>query len=163
MEVAKLGVQSTWFLVDFSGGNWHTERYRWKQKKGQPGNGKWESKAGKSYYWLSLCVPASSSVLDHYSLEQDNKLTCSAHTNCVQPVPVVRRTGRVLGAPFPDSRGALRTDGLSMLLSPCQCHFQAWWHHYLSKQIPTKTLNFFYRQIKSSGVDSRLLINCCKA
>ena len=73
------------------------------RKKGEPRNGKRDSKVGKSCDWFSLGVPASSPVLNYHSLKQDNKLTsCSAHT--VQPVSVVRRTGTGMGAPFPDSR-----------------------------------------------------------
>lgn len=78
MDVAKLGLQSTWFLVAFWEGTGTRKGIDEGRKNRQPGNGKLESKVGKSYYWLSLCVPASSPVLDHYSLEQDNKLTCSA-------------------------------------------------------------------------------------
>jgi len=121
------------------------------------------NKVASSYDQFSLGVPASNSVLDHHSIKQDNKPTCCfAHTSCAKPVSVVRKTARGIGAPFPGSRRTLRTDGLSMLVSPCQCPFQAWWHQHLSKNILTKTLHFTYRQAKASGADSRPLINCVR-
>lgn len=72
-----------------------------------------------------------------------------------------------MGAPFPEIRRALRTGGLSKLLSPCQYHHAS----AVSKpggisapeNILTNIFHFLCRQEKASGEEGRPLINCCKA
>lgn len=107
-------------------------------------------------------------MLGHDHLRQDSILTFhSPIPNPVQTISFVRSIGKGIGAPFPEIRRALRTGGLSILVSSCQYHHASALSKpsgtSISENILTNILCFLCRQGKASSEESRPVINCSKA